>query len=115
MATLESGIERDGNAYANPDGDSNTYGHAHRNSHRDTNTHPVTDVTSSSGLSATFRYDSKWNDGWCGTLVVKNNTSTKVSKHTMGFDLPTNVSLSDKVERHVQPVRSEIHGAVSLG
>ena len=29
-------------------------------------------------------------------MVVKNNTSTKVSKYTMGFDLPTNVSLSDK-------------------
>ena len=44
----------------------------------------------------TFRYDSTWNNGWCGTLLVKNNGTTTVSKYTMGFDLPTNVSLSDK-------------------
>jgi endo-1,4-beta-D-glucanase Y len=55
-----------------------------------------TPAPSTSALSVTFRYDEKWSNGWCGSLLVKNNGSTSVSKYTMGFDLPTTVNLSDK-------------------
>ena len=55
-----------------------------------------TPTPSTAGLSVTFRYDEKWSNGWCGSLLVTNNGSTSVSKYTMGFDLPTTVNLSDK-------------------
>ena len=57
---------------------------------------PTPTNPSPSNLSVTFRYDDKWVNGWCGTLMVKNNSATSVSRWSAGFDLPTNVSLSAK-------------------
>ena len=82
-------------ADGNPDADRHTNTNADANRHRDadadTNANPST-----AGLSVTFRYDEKWSNGWCGSLLVTNNGSTSVSKYTTGFDLPTTVNLSDK-------------------
>lgn len=55
-----------------------------------------TPTSTPGGLSASFRYDDKWSNGWCGTLQVTNNTKSTVKKFTIGFDLPTTVKkLSD--------------------
>lgn len=54
-----------------------------------------TPTPTSAALSVAFRFDTTWRDGWCGTLVVKNSSASAISKWTVGFDLPTNVALSD--------------------
>lgn len=55
-----------------------------------------TPTQTSSSLSVTFRFDETWSTGWCGSVLVTNNTSSTVRKWQVGFDLPIGVNLSDK-------------------
>ena len=71
--------------------------------------HPVTDVYLVQRTVRTFRCDSKWNDGWRGTLVVGNRPQ-ELPEQRWGFDLTD----QRVARRQVRTARSagpgEIHG-----
>lgn len=57
---------------------------------------PTPVPTSITQLTATFRYTDRWRSGYCGSFVVTNHKTTRVSSFAVGFDLPVAVSPSDK-------------------
>ena len=52
--------------------------------------------TPTSQLSVAFKYTDNWSSGYCGSFAVTNRTASTVSSFAVGFDLPRNVSPSDK-------------------